>query len=107
MERNMLQEHLRQAERHIALGARHIARQRELVAELERDGHDASTAAQLLSLFEEVQLLHLADRSRMQRALPSSLHGQDTPERSCPLACRELHADLFQPLPLDRVAASG
>jgi hypothetical protein len=45
MDREMLRQHLAQAERHMAEGERCIARQRELVAELARDGHDSSARA--------------------------------------------------------------
>jgi hypothetical protein len=40
VKRGMLQEHFVQAERHIALGERHLARQRGIVAVLEFDGFD-------------------------------------------------------------------
>jgi hypothetical protein len=72
MDRSTLLEHLAQARRHVAAGKRLIARQRELVAELERDGHDSSTAKQLLRIFEETQKLHVADRDRLEREFPAS-----------------------------------
>lgn len=40
-------------------------RQREIVAELERDGHDVSEARKLLVQFEELQAMHVADRDRL------------------------------------------
>jgi hypothetical protein len=40
----MLKVHLDMAERHVLDGERHIARQRKIVAELERDGHDSDHA---------------------------------------------------------------
>ena len=36
---HILEQHLTMAERHVAQGGRHVARQRELLAKLERDGH--------------------------------------------------------------------
>jgi hypothetical protein len=66
-------DHLAQARRHVAIGERHIARQRELVIELERDGHDASSAKQLLVQFEELQALHIADRDRLEQELAAGL----------------------------------
>src|SRR6266480_2861392 len=49
MERKMLQQHLQEAEKPIALGAQHLYDQRALVARLEWDGrHDEVTAAKAL-----------------------------------------------------------
>lgn len=69
MERRMLERHLAQAEEHISLGERHIAQQRELVARLERDGHDSTEASNLLDNFEELQAVHIAHRDRLCREL--------------------------------------
>jgi arginine repressor len=44
---------LAQAERHVEVGERNIARQREIVAELEQDGHDATQTHAILSVFEQ------------------------------------------------------
>jgi hypothetical protein len=44
MDRQQTMEHLALAEQHVALGAKHVARRREIIAELERDGHDATQA---------------------------------------------------------------
>ena len=69
MYRAMILEHLRMAEQHVADGVRHIARQRELIAELRRDRHDTWAAENLLKLFEETQALHVADRDRLSAQL--------------------------------------
>lgn len=50
------------AERHVAEGEQRVRRQQELVAELERDGHDVRDAKLLLRQFEEIhdlQIVHL------------------------------------------------
>jgi hypothetical protein len=60
-----LMENLALADEHIALGAKHVARQREIIAELERDGHDTTKACALLAEFEELQAMHIADRDRL------------------------------------------
>jgi hypothetical protein len=67
----MLQEQLKQAERHVVTGAFRIARQRELISELERRGYTelAARGAKLLVLFKELQALHIADLERLQRTL--------------------------------------
>ena len=65
MDRSMIREHLAQAERHVSEGERHVARQREIVATLERDGHDTVAARATLTQFEELQAMHVADRDRL------------------------------------------
>ena len=65
----MLEQHLRQAEHHVALGRKHIAEQERLVAELETDGHPTETALALLTTYREVQLMHEADRDRLRKEL--------------------------------------
>ena len=55
MDLDILKQHLKQAEEHVAVGQKHIARQREIIAELEADGHDVTDSRRLLQLFEEVQ----------------------------------------------------
>jgi hypothetical protein len=67
-----VRQHLAQAEAHIALGDRNIVHQRELVAELERDGHDTAEAKRLLASFEELQAMHIAERARIQCELDAS-----------------------------------
>jgi hypothetical protein len=60
-ERAMIERHLAQAEGHVALGESHIARQIQIVTELERDGHEqtAIIARQLLATFERPKKLTL------------------------------------------------
>ena len=60
---------LAQAEAHIAQGERTIARQQAIVAALERHGHDASFAGELLTQFRQIQALYVADRDRIRRIL--------------------------------------
>ena len=62
----MLERHLTQAEEHVALGEH---RQRELVGEMERDGHETTKARRLLATFEEMQERHRADRDRIWNEL--------------------------------------
>lgn len=65
----MLREHLAIASRHVAQGEQHVSRQRELIAELERNGHNTAQATQLLVQFEELLAMHIADRDRIVREL--------------------------------------
>jgi hypothetical protein len=65
MDRTMLCDHLEQARRHVAEGERHIARQKDVVAGLERHGRPSGEARRLLGNFEELQQMHLADLHRI------------------------------------------
>jgi hypothetical protein len=69
MDRAVLLRHLAMAERHVAEGERHIKRQREIIAELGRNGHDTQRARELLGLFKELQTSHTADRDRLAKEL--------------------------------------
>jgi hypothetical protein len=51
MDREMLERHLAQADDHIAIGRKNITRQREVIGELERGGHDTRQAIATLDEF--------------------------------------------------------
>jgi hypothetical protein len=68
----MVKDHLAMANRHIVTGNRVITRQRQLIDELEADGHDTRQALALLAQFENLQALHLADRDRLIDELNSA-----------------------------------
>ena len=57
------------ARRHVAIGERNIARQRETVARLESSCHNSLVARGLLASFEELQNMHIAHRDRLEIAL--------------------------------------
>jgi hypothetical protein len=65
----MIQEHLAQAEEHVALGEHHLARQREIIAQLERDSQDTRDALELLAQFEKLYTQHLTERDRLRAEL--------------------------------------
>jgi hypothetical protein len=71
MRRAMLEKHLVEAEKHIAIGVKNLARQRKILAELEAHGHDraAAQAKRLLAQFEALQEMHEAERDRLIREL--------------------------------------
>ena len=69
MDRAMLEDHLKHAEEHISLGEHHLAHQREVIETLRRDGHDTTTAVDLLATFEQLQAAHIADRDRIMKEL--------------------------------------
>lgn len=69
MDRTLLTELLAESDRHVAQGERHIARQHQLIAELERDGHDTTSAIEFLSTLEQTQAMHIAHRDRIRAEL--------------------------------------
>jgi len=69
MDRDILERQLTKAEEQVVIAAQNVARQRELVAQLERDGHDASQAQKMLEQFLKQQALHIADRDRLIKEL--------------------------------------
>ena len=75
MERAELEHHILVARRHVELGERHIARQREIIEQLKQHGHDTTSAERLLNTFEALQALH---RMNLQRQM--ELLGVDGPE---------------------------
>ena len=75
-------EYLEQAERAYRLGADHISRQRDTIAELQRNSHDTLSAEALLAVFLETQRLRKAEleqvRSELRRARWSRLTASET-----------------------------
>ena len=69
MDGEMLRRRLAQAEGRVAQGYRHLARQREIVRELQHAGHDAQQARLWLTQFEELHAIYVADRNRLLREL--------------------------------------
>jgi hypothetical protein len=63
---------IKQAERHVADGKRHIARQRKIIAGLKRKGRRWTalrTAQELLQTLELAQQFHIANRDRLRTKL--------------------------------------
>ena len=65
VEQVRLRNELERAQRHVAEGREHIARQRRIISELERDGHDTGLARELLTSLEETQALHESTLARV------------------------------------------
>ncbi|MHC2465553.1 hypothetical protein [Bradyrhizobium embrapense] len=65
MDRVILEQHLALAERHAAQGRQHVARQENLIAELDRDGHDTTEARKVLDTLRITQALHEQDVERI------------------------------------------
>ena len=73
MDRKILEMLLAQAEQHVTLSDLHVARQREIIAELERDGYDSTQARELLAVFLATQATHVSGRDRLFEELKSKL----------------------------------
>jgi hypothetical protein len=80
MDQGALRQNFAQAERHIARGLVHLARQRALIDELDRAGHDTKTAWAILDTLTETQTLHEQDRDHLLR-LASQRDDRATAER--------------------------
>jgi hypothetical protein len=68
-DRTTLLKYFSMACRHVAIGEKNVARQREIVAWLEGGGHNFRVAKSLLASFEELQNTHIAHRDRLEKAL--------------------------------------
>lgn len=68
MER-LTQRRLGSAEKLVAEGAAHVARQKRLIEQLDHAGHSAASARALLKEFEHTQARHIADFERLSREL--------------------------------------
>jgi hypothetical protein len=69
----MLKQHLELAEKHVRLGAGHIASQKAIVARYVRAGLDATLAMQLLKTFADLHCSHIANRDRLTAELAKAL----------------------------------
>jgi hypothetical protein len=69
MDKAMIRDRLAQADAHVQLGLTHIAKQHIIIANLDRDGIDATLAREVLDTFEDMQVSHVADRDRLAKSL--------------------------------------
>jgi len=72
MDRQMILDHLEIAERHVSQGILHVERQRQIVAELARDGLPTALSKAILARFEELLAVHIVDRDRLLRLREST-----------------------------------
>jgi hypothetical protein len=68
--RSLQLRHLSKLVDYLIAGARHIERQKAIIQELERDGHDAAQAQQTLQQMEE---LRVAEKKLDRRSWPVSV----------------------------------
>ena len=69
MDPQLIRAHLAEAERHIALSNRHVARQIEIINELKRDGHSTDLALDVLATYRAVHASHLSHRDFIRKEL--------------------------------------
>ena len=67
--RSLQLRHLSKLVDYLIAGARHIERQKAIIQELERDGHDAAQAQQTLQQMEELQKIYLSEKDRLIKEL--------------------------------------
>ena len=72
MNREMLIQHLEEAELHVLQGEQIISRQREILSILLLDGLSTRDAEAILVTLEQSQALHVADRDKLRAALEKS-----------------------------------
>ena len=63
MDRKMELDHLALAEKAIAEGDRHIDREEQMIADLDRGGHDTRLARETLATLRRMQAEHVAHRN--------------------------------------------
>jgi len=69
MDKTAIERDLARVEHHVHQGEQIIARQRDIIAGLERGGHNTTQAKTLLGQFEKTQALHIGHRDRLRRQL--------------------------------------
>jgi ferritin len=69
MDRPMQLRRLEEAEQHVVRGERLISEQKVRIANLERDGHDSTTARELLETYRALQVEHIKNRDRIIKEL--------------------------------------
>lgn len=72
MDRATILDQSAKLERHIALVEEDLAKQREIIAELLREGYDATSAMALLRQFEDLHARLIVDRDLVRRNLQSA-----------------------------------
>ncbi len=69
MDLRLIREHLIDAERHVALSDKHIARQIEIIDHLERLGRPIELALDVLATYRALRTSHAAHRDMIRREL--------------------------------------
>ena len=78
IDREKILRQLARVHNQVAEGDGSLARHRKAIAELERDGQDASLARKMLKYAEHVQSMNRAERQRLEKMLGEKI---DEPEK--------------------------
>jgi hypothetical protein len=78
IDRDKILKQLARVKNQAAEGQENVARHQKAVAELERDGQDASLALKMLKYAEHVQSINRAEQQRLEKMLGEKL---DEPEK--------------------------
>jgi hypothetical protein len=77
MDRKMELDHLALAEKTVAQSERHILREEQMIADLDRGGHDTSLAREVLATYRRMHAEHVAHRNMLLQMLHQT--GKDGP----------------------------
>jgi hypothetical protein len=80
IDREKLLKQLARVHNQVAEGDGSLARHRDAVAELERDGQDASLARKMLACAEHVQKMNSAERQRLEQILSEKIDEREKVE---------------------------
>ena len=69
MDPRLIRQHWTEAERHVALSDKHIARQIEIIDQLERKGHSSVLARDVLKTYRMLHASHVAHRDLIWREI--------------------------------------
>jgi ribosomal 50S subunit-associated protein YjgA (DUF615 family) len=69
MDRATLLDYLQEAQRHVSEGAGRLERQKAIIEELTRDGHDVRQAETLLQAMENLQRMHIEHVALIRKEL--------------------------------------
>ena len=78
IERDKILKQLARVMNQVAESGETVARNRKVVAELERDGQDVGLATKMLKYLEHVQSINLAEQRRLEKMLGEKI---DEPEK--------------------------
>jgi hypothetical protein len=78
IERDKILSQLARVMNQVAESGETVARNRKVVAELERDGQDVSLATKMLKYLEHVQSINLTEQRRLEKMLSEKI---DEPEK--------------------------
>ncbi len=69
MDLRIIREHLAEVESHLALSDRHIARQIEIIDQLERNGRPIALALEVLATYRAIHATYLNHRDTIRKEL--------------------------------------